>query len=296
MCSTMRLTRPCERRGIFTGGAAKRRLAVLAVVVLLFSCREKAARSPVPGDSRSDSASLIFASMQEVKDIRVGSIHNRIMGLEGEIPSGPVSADTVTLGALKQSLDVRLTGETRIDEGVRITASGGDGTEYSTHVERDSISVAGHDETVFGYYFSVPFENKPWSHSLNWRLKVYAGKTPVIEKELAIPLKDFIIYAKTSDDPFDVIDIARLVRGQTYKLFYPNLHSDLLIAYYTSDYSSYVPVYVGQADPVRDAHSVPEITISALARQGSYFFTHKARSAVSRDDENLPVFGFRLID
>ena len=234
--------------------------------------------------------------MQQVKDIRVGSIHNHIMGLEGEIPNGPIPADTVTLGALKQSLDVRLTGATPIDEGVRIAAAGSDGSEYSTHVERDAISVASRDETVFGYYFSVPFENKPWGHSANWRLKVYVGKALVIEKELAIPPKDFIIYTTTSDNPFDVVDITRLIRGQTYKFFYPNLHSDLLIAYYTSDYALYVPVYVGQADPLRDAHSVPEITISAQARQGSYFFTHKARSAVSPGDENFPVFGFRVIE
>jgi len=273
-----------------------RRLTILLTVTLLFSCGEKTARSPAPGDSHSDSASLIFTSVQQVKDIRVGSIHNRIMGLEGEIPDGPVSADTLTLGALKQSLEVRLTAETRIEEGVRITAAGSDGTEYSINVERNAISVAGHDETVFGYYFSVPFENKPWSPSVNWRLKVYAGNTIVIEKELAIPTKDFIMYAKTSDNPFDVIDIMRLTRGQTYKLHYLNLHSDLLIVYYTSDYSLYVPLYVGQADPLRDPHSVPEITIGAQARQGSYFFTHKARSAVSRDDENLPVFGFRVIE
>jgi hypothetical protein len=271
-----------------------RRLVILLTIVLLFSCRERAARSVAPGDTHPDAASLVFKSMQKVKDISVGSIHNRIMGLEGEIPNGPVAGDTLTLGVLKQSLEVRLTGKTRIGEGVRITASGGDGTEYSTNVEPDAISVAGHDETVFGYYFSVLFENKPWSHSVNWHLKVFAGKALVVEKELAIPLKDFIIYTKTSDNPFDVLDITRLSRGQTYKLLYPNIHSDLLIAYYTSDYSLYVPVYVGQADS--DPHSVPEITISAQARQGSYFFTHKARSAVSRGDENLPVFGFRVIE
>ena len=273
-----------------------RRLAILLTVALLISCREKAARSAVPGESDPAAASLIFVSMQQVKDIRVGRIHNRIMGLEGEIPNGPVSADTVTLGALKQSLEVKLTGETRIGEGVRITAAGSDGIEYSTNVERDAISVAGHDETVFGYYFSVPFENKPWSHSVNWRLKVYTGKTLLLEKELAIPLKDFIMYAKATDNPFDVIDSTHLARGQTYKLFYPNLHSDLLMVYYTSDYSLYVPIYTGQAGPLRDPHSTPEITISAQARRGSYFFTHKARSAVSRDDENLPVFGFRVIE
>jgi hypothetical protein len=273
-----------------------RRLAILFTVALLFSCRERAARNAVPGDSSPDSASLSFPSMQQVKSIRVGSIHNRIMGLEGEIPSAPVSADTVTRGALNQSLEVRLTKETRIDEGMTLTAAGSDGTEYSTHVEPDAISAAGHDETVFGYYFNVPFENKPWSHSVNWRLRVFAGKTLVVEKELAIPLKDFIIYTKTSDNPFDVVDVTQLTRGQTYKLLYPNLRSDLLIAYYTSDYSLYVPVYVGQLDPTRDPHSVPEITISAQARQGSYFFTHKARSAVSRDDESLPVFGFRVVE
>ena len=250
----------------------------------------------MPGDAHPDSASLIFASMQQVKDVSVGSIHNQIMGLEGEIPNGPVPEDTVTLGALKQSIEVRLKPETRIDEGVQVTAAGSDGSEYSTHVERDALSVAGHDETVFGYYFSVPFENKPWSHSVNWHLKVFAGNALVIEKDLAIPLKDFIIYTRTSDDPFDVVDVTRLARGQTYKLLFPNLHSDLLIAYYTSDYSLYVPVYVGRADPASDPHSVPEITISATARQGSYFFTHKARAAVSRDDENLPVFGFRTVD
>lgn len=273
-----------------------RRLVILLTVALLFSCREKTATNPGPGDSHPESASLIFASMQQVKDIRVGSIHNRIMGLEGEIPNGPVLENTVTLGALKQSLEVRLKGETRIDDGVSITAAGSDGTEYSTNIEKDSVSVAGHDESVFGFYFSVPFENKPWGHSTNWHLKVFVGKALVAEKELAIPPKDFIIYTRTSDNPFDGVDITRLSRGQTYKLLYPNLHSDLLIAYYTSDYSVYVPVYVGQVDPLLDPHSVPEITISAQARQGSYFFTHKARSAVSRDDENLPVFGFRVVE
>ena len=287
---------PRDRGGNPGGGTAMKRLAIVLTVALLFSCRERTARGAAPGDSHPDSGSLLFASMQQVKDIRVGSIRNRIMGLEGEIPNGPVPADTVTLGALQQSLEVRLTGATPIDDGVTITAAGSDGTEYSTHVERDAISVAGHDETIFGYYFGVQFENKPWSHSVNWHLKVYAGKTLVIEKELAIPLKDFIIYTKTSDNHFDVVDITRLIRGQTYKLLYPNLHSDLMIAYYTSDYAVYVPVYVGQADPLPDPQSAPEITISPQARPGSYYFTHKARSAVSPGDENLPVFGFRVIE
>ena|SRR5208337_2479206 len=275
---------------------AMKRLAIVLMVALLFSCGERAARGAVPGTSHPDSASLIFASMQNLKDIRVGSIHNRIMGLEGEIPNGPVPANTVTLGALKQSLEVTLTAATPIDEGVRITAAGSDGAEYSTHVERDTLSVASRDETVFGYYFSVPFENKPWSHSVNWRLKVYAGKALVVEKEFAVPLKDLIIYTKTSDDPFDIVDVTRLIRGQTYKILYSNLHSDLLIAYYTSDYEVYVPVYVGQADPLLGPQSAPEITISAQARQGSYFFAHKARSAVSPGDESLAVFGFRVIE
>ena len=271
-----------------------RRAAILFTVALLFSCQGRASRSQRHDDSPLPSASLIFASMQQVKDVRVGSIHNRIMGLEGEIPNAPVSTNALTLGALGQSLEVRLTRETRIDEGVRITAADRGGTEYATNVERDAISAAGHDETVFGYYFSVAFENKPWNHSLNWRVKVYAGKAAVIEEELAIPAKDFIMYVKTTDNPFDVIDVTRLTRGQTYKLLYPNLHSDLLIAYYTSDYSSYTPVYVGRADPL--PHSAPEITISAQAPPGSYFFTHKAPQAVSRGDENLPVFGFKVLE
>ncbi len=273
-----------------------KRVAILFIVALLFSCRERAARSQPPGGSPLETASLIFASMQQVTDVHVGTIHNQIMGLEGEIPGSPISTNAVTRGALGQSLEVRLTPETRVDDGVRITAADSGGTEYSMKVERDAISVAGHDEKVFGYYFSVPFENKPWSHSLNWRLKVFAGKALVIGEELAIPPKDFIMYVKTTDNPFDIVDIARLARGQTYKIFYPNLHSDLLIAYYTSDYSSYVPVYVGQADPSRDLHFAPEITISAQARPGSYFFTHTPRSAISRDDRNLPVFGFKVIE
>ena len=239
---------------------------------------------------------MTFTSMQQVKNIRIGSIHNRIMGLEGEIPSGPVSANDLTLGALGQSIDVRLTRETGIEEGVRVTAVNSEGTEYSMDVARDSISTAGHDDTLFGFYFSIPFENKPWSQFVTWRLTVHAGKVPVVEKKLEVPAKDFIMYVKTTDNPFDVIDVSHLARGQTYKLSYPNIRSDLLIVYYTSDYSTYVPVYAGRADPHLDRQSAPEITIGAQALAGSYFFTHKVRSTISRDDEEFPVFGYKVIE
>jgi hypothetical protein len=118
----------------------------------------------------------------------------------------------------------------------------------------------------------------------------------VIQKELSIPAEDFIMYVNPTDDPFDIIDVTHPARGQTYKFSYRNLHSDLLIAYYTGDYSSYVPIYVGRADPQLAPHSVPEITISERARPGSYFFTHAARSAVSREDRDLPVFGYKVIE
>jgi hypothetical protein len=288
-----------------------KRVTILFLVAMLISCRERPARSPGSANTAAPaspsgasasitpasdaSASAVFASMQQLKDVRIGSIHNRIMGLEGDIPNGPISANELTLGALQQSLEVRLTKETRINQGVRITARA-DQTEYSMEVERDAISVAGHDETVFGFYFSVPFENKPWSHSVNWRLKVYTGKEIVVEKELPVPAKELIIYTKTTDNPFDVIDITHLAKGQTYKLFYQNLHSDLLIAYYTSDYSTYAPFYAGKADSHTDLHSAPEITISADALPGAYFFTHKAREAISRDDQAFPVFGYKVID
>jgi len=273
-----------------------RTAAMLIVVMLLFSCQGKAEKSQPQGESPPESTDMLFTFMQPVKGIRVGSIHNRIMGLEGEIPSAPVSTNTLTLGALGQSLDVRLAPETRIDEGVRITASSDDGTVYATDIERDAISTAGHDEIVFGYYFSVPFENKPWKHALHWQLKVFAGMVSVLEKELAIPVKDLMVYQKTTDDPFDVVDVTRLARGQTYRLSYENLRSDLLIAYSTHDFSVYVPIYVGRVDPQLDSHSVPEITIDAQARPGAFFFTHKSPSAISPRDQELPVFGFKVID
>ena len=282
--------------GTVKGPAAMRRAAMLVIVLLLFSCQGRAAKNQPQVEPPPESAALIFTSMQPVKGIRVGSIHNRIMGLEGEIPNAPVSTSTLTLGTLGQSLDVRLAPETRIDEGVRITASSDDGTVYTANIDRDAISTAGHDEVVFGYYFSVPFENKPWKHLLNWRLKVFTGKVRVLEKELAIPARDLMVYLKTTDDPFDVADVARLARGQTYKLYYQNLRSDLLIAYWTSDYSVYVPIYVGRVDPQLDSRTVPEITIGARARPGTYFLTHKALSAISPGDQELPVFGFKVID
>lgn len=283
-----------------------KRVSILFLAALLISCGERPAKAPGFANSAAEaspsaaslseaSASVVFASMEQLKDIRTGAIHNRIMGLEGEIPNGPISTNALTLGELQQSLEVRLARETRIDQGVRITARA-DRTEYSTEIERDAISEAGHDETVFGFYFSVPFENKPWSHAINWRLRVYAGNEIVIERDLEVPAKDLIMYGKTTDNPFDVIDITHLTRGQTYKLFYQNLHSDLLVVYYTSDYSTYAPFYVGKADSHTDLHSVPEITISAHALTGSYFFTHKARAAISRDDEEFPVFGYKVID
>jgi hypothetical protein len=283
-----------------------KRTAILLLIVLLISCRERPARgsgsvnaaagaSPTETFLSEAAASVVFTSMQQLKDIRIGSIHNRIMGLEGDIPNGPISTNTLTLGPLQQSVEVRLTRETRIDQGVKITARA-DQTEYSTEVERDAISTAGHDETVFGFYFSVPFENKPWSHITHWRLTVYTGGQIVMEKELEVPVKDLIMYVKSTDNPFEIIDTTHLTRGQTYKLFYQNLQFDLLIAYYTSDYSTYAPFYAGKADSKLDPYSAPEITISAQALTGSYFFTHKAREAISRDDEEFPVFGYKVIE
>ncbi len=283
-----------------------KRVAILLLVALLISCRERPARgqgSAASGPETSSpetsvsavSGSMVFTSMQQLKDVRIGSIHNQIMGLEGDIPNAPISANMLTLGPLQQSLEVRLTRETQIDQGVRIIARGNQ-VEYSVEVERDAISVAGHDDTIFGFYFNVPFENKPWSRITSWRLTVSAGNEIVIEKELEIAARDLILYTKAADNPFDAIDITHLSKGQTYKIFYQNLQSDLLIAYYTSDYSTYTPFYAGKADSRLDPHSAPEITISTHAPSGSYFFTHKAREAISRSDEELPVFGYRVIE
>jgi hypothetical protein len=218
------------------------------------------------------------------------------MGLEGEIPSKPISTNTVTAGALQQSLDIRLRQETRIEDGVKLVAIDNAQTEYSMEVERSAISVASHDETVLGFYFNIPFENKPWSHTLNWRFRVYAGKEIILEKELEIQRKDLITYVTATDNPFEVIDITLLNRRASYKLYYQNLRTDLLIAYYTNDYAIYAPFYVGKVEPNTAPLSGPEIKISAEALSGAYFFTHKPEGGISRDDENLPVFGYKVID
>jgi hypothetical protein len=287
-----------------------KRIAIVLMVMSLMSCHERArkdqtsaagqsaaaSQAEYAASARQASLSIIFSSLQERPNIRAGMIHNRIMGLEGEIPSKAISADSVTVGALRQSLDILLRPETKIEEGVKLAATGADQIEYSMEVERNSISTASHDETVLGFYFSVPFENKPWSHSLTWRLRVSVGRQTVMEKELEIPRKDLIIYAKATDNPFDVIDVTLLARGASYRLYYQNLRSDLLIAYYTNDYALYVPFYAGKAESNADPVSVPEITIRAEAVSGAYFFTHKPESGISRDDDNFPVFGYKVIE
>lgn len=287
-----------------------KRIAVVLMVVSLMSCHEstrkdqKSAAREVASTARADyeanaqkaSSHIKFAAMQERKNIHIGIINNRIMGLEGEIPNRPISTNTVTVGALQQSLDIRLRQETKIEEGVKLVAIDNAQTEYSMEVERKAISVAGHDETVLGFYFSIPFENKPWSHTINWRLRVYAGKEIVIEKELEIHRKDLITYVKATDNPFVVIDITLLNKGESYKLYYQNLRTDLLIAYYTNDYAIYAPFYVGKVESNVDPLSGPEIAISAEAVSGAYFFTHKPEGGISSADENLPVFGYKVID
>jgi hypothetical protein len=291
-------------------GEGMKRIAIVLMVVSLMSCHENARKdqtSAAPeaatsaradSEARAQKASpyITFAAMQEQKNIRIGMIHNRIMGLEGEIPNRPISANTLTAGALQQSLDVRLTQETKIEEGVKLVAIDNARTEYSLEVGRNAISTASHDETVLGFYFSIPFENKPWSHTVNWRLRVYAGKEIVIEKELEIQRKDLITYLKATDNPFDVIDVTLLNKGASYKLYFQNLRTDLLIAYYTNDYALYAPFYVGKVEANAGPLTVPEIAIDARAVGGVYFFTHKPESGISGDDQNLPVFGYKVID
>jgi hypothetical protein len=117
-----------------------------------------------------------------------------------------------------------------------------------------------------------------------------------VEKELQIHRKDLIIYVKATDNPFEVIDITLLNKGASYKLYYLNLRTDFLIAYYTNDYAIYAPFYVGKVESNADPGAGPEIAISAEAVSGAYFFTHKPEGAISGGDENLPVFGYKVID
>jgi hypothetical protein len=293
-----------------SGGKSMKRMTIILMVGLLISCQGRTNRVQKPANPEIEptakanyeaialkaSQYVTFASMQQIKNIRAGMIHNRIMGLEGEIPNGPISSNTLTLGALQQSLDISLTRETKIEEGVKIVAVDSAQTEYSIEVERNAISVAGHDDTVFGFYFSVQFENKPWSRTTNWRLRVYAGKEIVIERELEIHTKDLITYVKATDNPFEVIDITHLNKGESYNLYFQNLHTDLLIAYYTNDYAIYTPFYVGKVDSNFDPLFRPEIRISVNALSGSYYFTHKVKEGISGDDESFPVFGYKVID
>jgi hypothetical protein len=291
-------------------GGGMKRIAMVLMVVLVMSCHENTRKDQTPAapavvtTAQADSEALArkaspyfrFAAMHERKDLRIGMIHNLIMGLEGEIPNKPIAANTLMAGALQQSLDVRLTQETKIQEGVKLVAIDNARTEYSIEVERSAISTASQDETVLGFYFSIPFENKPWSHTVNWRLRVYAGREIVIEKELEIPRKDLITYLKATDNPFEIIDVTHLSKGASYKLYFQNLRTDLLIAYYTNDYALYAPFYVGKVESNTGPLTVPEIAIDAGAVSGAYFFTHKPENGISGEDENLPVFGYKVIE
>ena len=272
-----------------------RRLPLLLVAALVASCSPKPQRGtslPAGGQGAVAAAgSVTIAGLRVVAEVHPGDIENKLLGIEDEPPTKATRND-VEVGPLEKSLSVVLTSDSPVTEGVRIEARGGTRT-YSLKVD-DVRSIQSNEGQTEGYYFSVQFENKPWSPTEDWTIGVYCGAKSVLEKRVKASRMPLIIYDRPSDNPFDTIDLRELKRGVRYRLSWQNT-GDLLVVYYSRAYDVYRPILVGVSRTALPDSEGLALTIEANAPAGQYYFAAMPRGAIDGKPARMAVFGYREV-
>jgi hypothetical protein len=226
----------------------------------------------------------------------LGGVHpGDILALSGvdDMDQTPYDADPIEPAVFSNYLSVRLPGSADVRQGVKVEAIDNGGISYETSVAYDRIT--GTEE--LGYTFDVGFENKPWSDTENWIMRVYCGTEQVLEQLVTVHPLDLLIYEDASDNPFQETNAKTLYRGRTYKIVYPAYDGSALIIYYTKEYwEPYKAVYLGKADSPSTTGMAFDLRVSDGATSGQYLFKVGSAYGMDQTTQRVPAFDWHDVE
>jgi hypothetical protein len=280
-------------------------VALLVMPVLLFSaCSSRpqaltpaqvpppATPPPKEASPEADPADSILVSGHTiVSDLHPGEVQNQIRGEEDDLSGTTVDESSIEPAPFGRYLTIRLTGSSKASRGVKVQAIDSEGTVYSKDVQLQHIR--GNESA--GYILDVGFENKPWSTTQDWIIRVFCGTEQVFEQFVSVPPMQTLIYDKFTDDPLQETDTKELARGHSYKVAYQYNGGNVLIIYYAKDFGTYRAVYVGKADPPPTDAKGFDLKIADNAASGQYYFVPAPPYGIDETASSAPVYEWREV-
>jgi len=248
-----------------------------------------------------------FISLQNcriVTDYSVPYIINVPTGMsDGELPFSLVTVSYFYrtwygfLVILKRDIDT--------DKKISLIAKGGSNEyEYKGEIQLEKVTDYLDHDTIFGYYFEVYFENKPWlnnsANKNNWQIIVKSGDEILIDEEQVFNFS-YLFFDKHDESPFAVNNLRRASLNKDYTYRFKTQDADLLTLFLAFDLPDplYGTIYrpVLYLIPNDNGSEFTDIKISWNDEQlkGSYHFGRHKINNLPTEEFMLPVFDYILV-
>ncbi|MBN1524302.1 MAG: SH3 domain-containing protein [Spirochaetales bacterium] len=234
---------------------------------------------------------ITFTGVIENTAIKIPAINNKIMGIE---PPPPMAPDEKACILEDFGYAFIFSKDYKISNNITIEAYSGS-KSFSRAISNDSLDR--NDSNRIYFYF--PFENKHWLQTTEWCFVVKDGVSEIYNKEMGIPVIQFLIYIKRSDDPFEICQIQRFYRNSQYTFDQKTGDIGVIVFYYTQHWNVYDPVLVLNM-PAGSVHTGSfrfQFEFSATAPPGAFYIQKYTMEQIPKGEPvEMAIFGSYHLD
>lgn len=248
---------------------------------------------PEPNEFRDN---IILTNGVLTGDYSVPDIYNKIFGIEdGEAPW-----DLIEENDLRQiwgGFQVLLKNDMPPDQNYILTAKNSK-NEFSKKLVLQPIKNPENEETVFGYFENIYFENKFWlSDGKDWRFTVTENGQPLIDRTLKQNLISSIFFEKVDNTPFVSNKLRSAALNKTYT-FRCNNNTDLVVLYFTPDYGIYKPVLyiLPETSDIKNGYTDIGISWNSDSVKGIYYFGAYTFNELPKTEELAFIFDYVAVE
>ncbi|ULQ58827.1 hypothetical protein K7I13_09805 [Brucepastera parasyntrophica] len=236
-------------------------LILAAFFCISCGAKKQAPVSPEYGEAMSPEKSGIFnmggipltpADFQELiwltncsvtDEYTVPVINNRITDLDGAGPIyRPVEKNDIQLSSSYPGVDIFLEKDIQFHGSLRLIAKNSLGS-YEKDISLNEMYAFDEPENLFGFYSNAEFENKFWlDDGGTWEFTVMSGGLELVKKQLEVPPAIKVFVEKFDNTPFIINDTKEARIQQKYTFRCRKTDADIIVMYYTPNYSVYYPV------------------------------------------------------
>ncbi|QQO10249.1 hypothetical protein [Breznakiella homolactica] len=247
-------------------------------------------RAGFTGEINDFMRNMVFTNAVPTGYYSVPPIRNIITGIEdSEIPWTGIEENAVE--QIWGGIQILLRADSDPGGAVSITAENG-GRIYTETVELTEAVDYSNPDTVLGFYANIPFENKFWlGTGREWKFSVRARDSVLAENTIGLaPLEE--IFCETIDDtPFRINTIKNAQIGRDYIFRCSGDMADIVVVYYSPDYSLYEPVVYLIPETKKEITDIG-FRWNSAAVSGVYIIKAYPLEKLPAEEQVYPVFEY----